>query len=359
MAFSNFLYTLFFFTHIFGVVSLPLDKPKIAVCVCGQVGRLILDSPFINFFQPNTFVNFTLFYHLQRSYIHNTGYAMTPSPYFNFSEKALRHELEEVFLPATPHVSIGNISFNDHYSHEKWKSLMKMSSLDKIHQQELRSFQHLILEMYKHHVDCANNIIYHEQSSSSRFDFVLLMREDLFFFFPLDLQTVLFRMKATSSEESAFPFKPASESQIYSSELFRNILGDQSLMKASNTFPPTSSGRCHIVSKDCLKWGGMNIRFEFFSRVVGISLLQTRLSYYKFLEETHHSVFNPEHFDISQVRLMKWSSCEANVHEIPLAVARFKQGKACFAPMELWTGKEVCYAASNQSFATSNLCFVK
>lgn len=52
-----------------------------------------------------------------------------------------------------------------------------------------------------------------------RFNSVLFMREDLFFSFPLNLQTVLFRMKATTSEERDFPFLLASESQSYSSEL--------------------------------------------------------------------------------------------------------------------------------------------
>eukprot|EP01039_Chlorochromonas_danica_P005634 gene5634-6212_t len=319
------LCALFFFAHVFRVVPSPVDKPKVAVCICGQLGRLILDSPFKNLFQPNPFVNFTLFYHLQRSYIHNTGCHMTPSPYANYGKKALRRELEEVFLPASPHVSIGNISFNNHHSYEEWKSFMNMSNLNAIYQKHLQPFQHLILEMYKHQVDCANDIISHEHSSSSRFDFVILMREDLYFFFPMHLQTVLLRMKATSRKEKDFPFQQAS--QIYSSELFRKILGDQSLMAASNTFPPNSPGRCHMMSKNCLKWGGINIRFELFSRVVGISLLHTRLSFYKFLEETKNPILNPEYFDIGHAQVMKWSSCEANVHEIPLAATRFQKGR--------------------------------
>eukprot|EP00981_Chlorochromonas_danica_P014912 scaffold9386_cov154-Ochromonas_danica.AAC.19 len=106
----------------------------------------------------------------------------------------------------------------------------------------------LILEMYKlHQEDCANDIIPHELSICS-FSSLCVGR------------LCCSEGKMTSSEER----------EILTCQLFRKILeDDRSLMKASNSFPSaTSPGRCHIMSKNCLKWGGMNM---------GITLLQSLL----------------------------------------------------------------------------------
>eukprot|EP01039_Chlorochromonas_danica_P003573 gene3573-3912_t len=357
MIFPANLYLLFI--SFFSVGWVALSTPKIAVCICGQLGRLIVNSTFVHLLQPNPSINFTIFYHLQRSYIHNTGHTMKPSPYLNFSEQDLRRELEQVYLPTTPHVSLGSILFNHHVTHDEWRTRLNMHKLARIYQRPLLPFQHLILEMYKHHVDCANEIISYEDSSAP-FDFVLLLREDLFFFHSLHMQPLLSRMSPATSQEKYFSFQRSNESSIYSSELYQNLMAastsNLSLDNVSGALSSAASESCHVMSKDCLRWGGLNIRFELFTRVAGLSLLQSRISFYKYLEATNSKIYNPERFDLIQMDRLGYKACFAGTTDIPLTVARYNNESFCFNWVELWYGKDFCYPTSNDSFVSGHLC---
>lgn len=115
--------------------------------------------------------------------------------------------------------------------------------------------------------------------------------------------------------------------------------------------------RCHLLSKDCLKWTGINIRFELFDRLTGLIILQSRVGYFKYMWDLKQQVFNPEQYDLTQVQKIAGISCEADSNKLPLTVARLKNGEYCFEKDEIFCGKtDHCYPLEYHDFIFAKFC---
>jgi hypothetical protein len=117
------------------------------------------------------------------------------------------------------------------------------------------------------------------------------------------------------------------------------------------------STMCNVLAKDCLKWSGLNIRFQLFDRLTGFLALQSRISHFTYLHSRFQMALNPEVFDYTNVADLHGKVCEGDPMELPLTVARLKDKDVyCLEEDELHAGTEVCYPMNQHNFAFGNLC---
>jgi hypothetical protein len=381
--------------------------PHIAICICGQLGRLIVNSTFDYLLKSNPQVKFTLFYHLQEGYIHNTGSHFQPSPYLNHSKEQLRNELQGMIGNHSDHIAIGNIVYNsiDPKTLEAtWKQRFNVTKLTTFSFFHLQNMIHLIMEMYKHQVDCATEIINYEYNEAGKagampiFDYVISTREDLYFFLPFNMTYLIKKMpdpRHSLNQPYYLYNRNVTEQELYNYELFRSYLKQTEEYRAmqrnhtllllhrqkfqssildlyqqnSNKSISIDSHRrslraetgkqdgvCELLSKYCLKWGGLNIRMEIFTRHYGIAILHSRLSFVSHLYDIGTSMVNPERFDLNHAEHFNPVRCELNNVESPVVVARFKNDTTCFERYELWHRREICYPLDFDEFVSSRLC---
>ena len=433
--------------------------PHIAVCICGQLGRLNLESAFQHLFLPNTDVQFTLFYALQEGNLHNTGTnKVDPSPYANYTAAELAHHIHKVYfnkssssegpgsgsghnhhIPSDDgrtsyHLKLGGIHMIPIVGKDGWEQRLGIALLhtqSHVFQQKwMRPLTPMILEMYGHQVECAREIIRYEHKLIERenyketdkveskgvFDYILSIREDLYFFDRIHVMRDLIHSKMHPISSSVVPIsmnrKLTEESQhrhsslnrLWNRELFP-ILDDTTIYNAglyneyvdrfqpifdgwnkaedlntkqwhdiltssssdndtnnevplSTTTPiPTRTNvRCQFLSKDCLKWSGVNIRFELYDRVTGLVILQSRISYYKYLWILKRQVYNPESFNLFQVTDLHANICNVNSIILPLTVVRLQMNEYCFEKDEIFNNDEICYPLQYHDFIYSHWC---
>lgn len=335
----------------------------IAVSIGGQLGRLYLDSMIENLFIPNPTITFLLFFELQKSHIHNTGIIFhgTVPRYVNYTVDKLRVELQENFdKHKLHHVKIAHISIEQGKSRSEWMETMQVPKIDRFHQLRKFDWTHFILEMYRHQVDAAQAMIDHEKSLPAPYDYVAMIREDIFFYSPINMLNLLSMMRHPSHNLTNIDF-PAIKQRysIYSDEIYEQH--EMAFRKAKEQLNTSELAGCDVISKDCLRWSGFNIRFELFSREAGLALLQSRLSYYRYLNSYRKHVINPEEFDLKQAEGLNLHLCYLDVHHLPLTVVRIinatNPDAFCFMKSEVSDdNNQICYPKSNDTLVHSHLC---
>ena len=149
-------------------------------------------------------------------------------------------------------------------------------------------YQHMILNMYQHQVDCAGAILKHERQRGSAFDYIVAVREDTYFFSPVDMDVVV------------------------------RSIGEG----------------CDLVSKECLAYDGLNMRFQLLRGSKGLAYLAGRISFYAALRPS--SVKNPETFDLRHAHSLGMRTCALPVSVVPAAAARYiGNGSFCFPSREV------------------------
>ncbi len=164
-------------------------------------------------------------------------------------------------------------------------------------------------------------------------------------------------------------FKPIfdgwNQAEELSTKQWRDILmpSSSSENETSNEVPPSSTPistpsnvRCQFLSKDCLQWSGVNIRFELYDRLTGLAILQSRISYYKYLWMFKRQVYNPESFNLFQVTDLHANICNVNSKILPLTVARLQKNEYCFEKDEIFNNNEICYPLQYYDFIYSHWC---
>ena len=126
-------------------------------------------------------------------------------------------------------------------------------------------YQHMILNMYQHQVDCAGAILKHERHRGSAFDYIVAVREDTYFFSPVDMDVVV------------------------------RSIGEG----------------CDLVSKECLAYDGLNMRFQLLRGSKGLAYLAGRISFCAALRPS--SVKNPETFDLRHAHSLGMRTCASPV----------------------------------------------
>ena len=343
--------------------------PHVAVCIAGQQGRLILESSFQHLFLPNTDVSFTLFYSLQQGHSHSFGSSSQPSPLANFSSSRLADHIKGIYLQNTErsrHIIVGSVIQAPLVGYKGWEDRLSMNFTNPSHHQVFTHKKHRpltpsILEMYGHQVECAREIIRYENHAYGKlkeqgiFDYVLLLREDLYLFENIHLKHIFTNYftgpRKMSKEKSLFPLVNY-ESLYSNSQLFEQYQ-EQFASESKSSGPKL----CQFLSKNCLKSvNGVNPRFELYEREFGLSVLQSRISYFKFMVNHGVQVANPEQFDFTHAKNLHGNLCEADSTVLPVTVARLKEGSYCFEKHDVMIGSDHCFPSGQEQFVISHLC---
>jgi len=269
----------------------------VAICITGQIGRLQPRFLIANLLKANPTFVFRLFYALQATenpvedLVFNTEHGFHPTRFAYMTPMRIEQELSKD-IHKSGNALVKATRFVTPKSIEAWRAFMGNNTLDRMTGFSDEMAQHTILNMYSYHEQCSRDIVEEETSSGRNFDYIVSTREDIYFFHPLDL-TVL--------------------------------LADQ------------ASSQCNLYSKNCMTWGGINMRFQLLTRSAGLSWLGTRLEFYKSLYNQSRIVDGgPERFERQQMEFLNLHHCPVSVDRIPAAAARHTSvHQFCFVGQEL------------------------
>ena len=343
---------------IFFVLMRKDFSVEIAICITGQTTRF-LPRLIIPLFTANKDYQFSLFYNLQPSkalsYATHPHLKYDPSPYSFMSLEQLEANITSLYRDFR-NVSIKSFVFTPQKNggQEEWKSFFGTEKhLDIISQYSY--MQESVLEMYYKIDLCGKKVEDYTRSTGNVFDFVIQTREDVIFFKEMELGNLIGKIKDTS----------------YSS----------------------SSASCDILSKQCLSWGGLNMRFYITNGKKGLQFFSSRISFYKDLitekrgidhEEIHRQhmlarnlslmnpsarmsamrgfmddmrrkrhITNPEQFDLQHAQNLSLEPCFIPVDQYPVTVARHTFNEDfCFIKLEILN----CVPKGYEAFAESRQC---
>ncbi len=325
---------------------------------------------------------------------------------------------DKVHVESNPHIKLAGVQVMPTVGKEGWEKRLGIELVQTKHhvftQKWLRVLTPSVLEMYGHQVECVREIIRYEHKlveeikshSKGIFDYILSIREDLYFFqrvymmrdllqghmqIPSHQQSVSTPILAqrklspshhpSTSHHELFPI--LDDVTVYNYLLYEDYLNryaplfdawnelDRKNIELWNTSSPQDSTstnatvstrpenihkRCQFLSKDCLKWSGVNIRFELYDRLTGLAILQSRISYYKYLWVKNRQLWNPEDFDLSQVSNLHANMCEVNSIVLPLTVSRLQKNEYCFEKDEIFHQQDNCYPLDYHDFIYSHWC---
>lgn len=309
------------------------ERNKVAVCVSGQTARWLPTHLLEGLLKNNPSYSFFLFFNMQyaerkEDIVYNTDQANAFSTSMGKMKKMeIKRFLHELY--ATSHnVEIASLQFHTFTNGSQLLTMMqekdqelsiypflskkdregkenndtRCTKLDRISQ--YTTAQDSILNMYLHQMRCVEQILLYESNHRISFDFIIPTREDLYFFQPLHLPTIVKYLrnnaKSGSTGDSITP--------LHNHYPWNNI-----------TYPPQS---CDIPYKRCLNFWGLNMRLYVLTRDVGLRLLGNRFAYYRFLCKMDITVENPERFELTQANALQFVSCGLAVDLLPVTAIR-------------------------------------
>ena len=191
--------------------------------------------------------------------------------------------------------------------------------------------------MYKHQEDCGNQIVQLETQQNFKMDYVINTREDIFFFKPLDLNSLIAKhMTARSSNSSGVAEDDTQALQTVTPE------------------PP-----CDLITKGCLDFGGLNMRLQVIRRDPRGAALMAKVSYFKqMLQRPKRTFENPEMFEqyIAE-NLLQMKVCKLAVEELPVTAARlsYVNLSVCFIHQVYTAGSYTYYTPLTYSGISVNV----
>lgn len=287
-----------------------VTRYRVAICVSGQPARL---QP--HFLRPallaNPGLDFSLFFNLQRGQtVFNTNKNETfpPSPFARMNARQIKKNLTETF--ALPNVRVAGVEFHKRKLNDEWKQMLGIARpLDRIWQ--YTHSQGTILNMYSMQQACAAQI-----RSQGAFDAVIVTREDIYFFSPPDLTKLVAKLDRAGEG-------------------------------------------CDIVTKSCLAWGGLNMRFQILHPRIVTKLVEERMVFYKAMFARKKKVQNPEQFEKLQAEHLASKMCTVDVEELPVVAARYVPvGDFCFISFEVGEegSKERCAPRDSAKLVVEKGC---
>lgn len=290
----------------------------IAVCVGGQVGRLIPDYFVDGLVLANPSYQFHFFFNLYNSaVIYTTKSIPVDTVYQNMTKNEIVSSLRTMLT--SPNSDVEVIALNRLMTKSEWERRLNMDDFGLF--QQFRKTGHIMLNMYQHHEDCARQIVQIENSKAMKMSYIISTREDIFFFKPLEI-----------------------------SRLVRKYVKGQS---------------CDILTKGCLDFGGLNMRLQFMERKSDNKSLNYMRKIHHFVslsKERSLKFLNPEAFEYHLAeKINSWKVCKISVEEYPVTAVRlsYVNRSACFVHQEL---KEFggtsppCVPQSHMDFAIMNIC---
>ena len=298
------------------------DHNRIAVCISGQVGRMLPEYMASGLFLSNRNYQFHLFFNLYHAHVvYTTKHVATDSIYQNMSQSEISLSLRQLF--SLPNTRIESVLFSKPGSSSVWQQRTKLDDLGLFDQ--FRRTGHVLLDMYKHHEDCANQIAQFELQNSLRFSYIISTREDIYFFNPLNI-----------------------------SYLVENYMTAGAAGEA-----------CQLLTKGCLDFGGLNMRLQLIERGEDDNSLNYLRKVSRFTELSHKKVsrfLNPESFELYLAeQLYHWKTCKIPIEEYPVTACRLSyiNRSVCFVHQELKLlieSSPPCVPQSEMDFAIMHLC---
>ena len=149
----------------------------------------------------------------------------------------------------------------------------------------------LLLNFYRMQQACLQDILTHEKEINTNFDYFIFFPENAFYFHPINITVSVEVLKR---------------------------LGSPKVANSGPLLPGTDKPFCHVLTKDCLEWGGLNRHFQMMRRKEGVPIYASRLRYYRNLYESQHLPFNKESFEMSHLQSLKLEKCTISVDLIPV-----------------------------------------
>lgn len=309
------------FSHI--CVSSDYIKPdNVAVCVSGQLSRFLPEYIASGLIKPNPSIYFLLFLNMQYKFGSASGLYSTDS-HLSFhqtnltslTQTQLSNYLHNL-LATSNNSEMISLVFTNSEGIAYWEKIIQRSPLDRIHQ--YTSIQPNILNMYRNQYNCISQIESYESLTGNAVDYVISSREDLYYFYGLNLSYLLSFMKQQ-----------------------RQLSSNHKV--------------CDMISKECLAWTGLNMRWQLFTRNASIFMMKRRFEYYQSLYSTNQTFLNPEIFEKQQSLYYGLKVCDHFLIDfIPNIAARHVQaGHICFAKPETI---DYCVPNNYTSFVAANLC---
>ena len=304
------------------VISIETTSKRIAICVSGQISRWQPEFLFQNLIHVNPDQQLFLFFNLQTNNgtnhaLHSSGIGFQPTKMSVMNNTEIQTHLNEL-LNASKHTEI--VSINKHYvmSREHFVTVVN-GPLDRLKQFNMRDYHPSgisvnIMNMYQAHINCADQILAYEQEKTLevnknltawRFDYIISTREDAYFYTPMNISALLPQLR-----------------------LFHNPT-------PTTVTTDGNHGKCDIIFKNCLTFGGFNMRLQLFNRDSGIIMLGNRFKFYSIMHQAGWKTVNPECYEMMEAGMYDVIDCKVDIDYIPVTAARhLKDGDICLYDFE-------------------------
>jgi hypothetical protein len=349
------IFLVYFINDINSIGFIDSNKYKIGVCISGQLARFLPETTVTHLIHPNSQqFHFTFFLNLQYStknsssiYSTDPDIAFQPSKYLSMKQNDVLHAFHELY-DLKESSSLGSVTFVPPKTLIEWeKNVFRGEKADRIVQ--YADMQHVILNFHEHQVRCYHQIVEYEQLYNSSFDYILSTREDVIYFSSVNLTYLINHFKKSKG-------KPVN-AEGASSSTFSSLDGTTQSVKTEDTKGTSDSQserKCEFISKECLAWAGINMRWQFMTRDVTSLVLGSRLIFYRYLMSSKKTAYNPEQFELAQLNHYEINRCDFVADIIPNIVARHvSDDHYCFLKPETLDN---CVPHANLSYVHQNFC---
>ena len=295
------------------------NSTVVAVCITGQFGRIVTNQLYNGLIRQNPNFKFKIFLNMQHNdkaiYVLRSR---VPAP--NPLDNKTIGDIKTILIKSLTHINseVAGFRVSKARTLAEWKVELNRTQLNVVTQ--FRKEQHVILNMYSQHSGCKNMVtrhIHRNNLDSDHVKYLIWGREDAYFFKSLNMTKLI------------------------------GILSQS----------PTSA----IMTKDCLGWGGLSMRFHIFKIQDGLQFLN-KLEHYVNAVDKDLTFKNPEMFEMYITKQLQLRVYNMSVEDLPVVGARYSfiDSEPCFMHQEL---KEYapsilppCVPQASMEFAILRLC---
>jgi hypothetical protein len=329
------------------------NKYNVAVCISGQLGRLLPESTLPHLIHANSqHFHFTFFLNLQYSVQNSSSSIFATDPHITFQpskytfmkQNGLLQSLHDLY--EIPEISsLGSIIFVPPRSLSEWETdVFRGEKADRITQ--YADMQHVILNFHEHQVRCSHQLQEYEELYNRSFDYIISTREDVMYFSFVNLTFLTKLLKENHHKQIATTVDQVNVTMVSSSST------DKQQVLTGESIAPNQ--KCEFLSKECLAWQGINMRWQLMTRDVTSRVLGNRLHFYHYLISERKTCHNPEQFELAQLIHYGIQICDVLGEVIPNIVGRHvSDDNVCFLKPETIDN---CVPKANLSYVHQNLC---
>lgn len=205
--------------------------------------------------------------------------------------------------------SVASINFVPPRKLEEWeRESFGGKKADRISQ--YADMQHVVLNFYQHQHSCHTQFSAYEKLHNVEFAYVLSTREDSYYLSAVNVSHLTAQLRKT--------------------------------------------GECDMIARNCIAWGGINVRWHLMTRNTSDYVLGRRFEFYRLLFKERRQSYNPEQFEATQLEYYGLKICELDPNIIPTLIARHVMNdEVCFLKPETI---DHCVPLANNSFVSKKMC---